>query len=340
MYDGAVTRDERLDAFEAWLHANGAGDEANPVNRSTAAGILAVAGKGAVTAEHVAAGVALAHDAGMTETATMERIGAWLVAFEAGAPLPAIGAAAPVVEPPAAVVARPVVVEAPPVAEPPPALQISIRTSQLNPVTPDEVAAATPVPAKPRRPRTRKGPVLAAVATIAILGGAGAWWITRGDPEPPAPRVTAESTPLARIPELDLPVVFPEGWRVVHLGAGTALVARGSEHQAFVATVPLVTPLAAGMTPEALIAVAHDAEQGAAARLVSSAARYYSEGCEAAGAGVAVCRGTATLGGDVVTLQTYLRLGARRAVLAMFMAKPSVADAKPIAAAIVDSLVL
>lgn len=336
----------KLDDFESWLRATGAGETATPANRTIAAGILAVAGKGPVTAAHVATGLELARDAGITDVATLEQVGALLLAFEAGATPPAV-------------VPEPAIASAP--AEPPPALQISIRTSQPTPRVGDttgdgitirgsqpapRVGQATgliaptvenvdaPAPTAPRRTRS----VLVAVGALAVVGAAGAWWITRDDGEviaPPPPRTAAT---LSKIPELDLTVAFPAGWRVIHAQRSGALVARGSEHQAFLATVPLVSPLAANMAGPALVAVAHDAEQGAAERLVAGAARYYSEGCEVAGEGLAICRGTATLAGDVVTLQTYLRIGPRRAVLAMFMAKPSVAEPAAIAASIVASL--
>jgi hypothetical protein len=325
----------KLDDFESWLRANGLADEATSATRSIAAGILAVAGKGDATAAHVATGIELARDAGISEIATLERVGALLLAFQAGERPPPIGKP---------VVAGPVVAEVLPPAHtvaPPPELQISIRSSQPTPraATAElaRIVDAPPPPVSPPKPATRKGPIVATIGALAMIGAVGAWWILRDDGESYAPPPKPPET-LSSIPELELPVAFPVGWRVVHARKGSAFVARGSEHQAFFATVPLVSPLAATMAGPALVAVAHDAEQGAAERLVASSARYYSEGCEVAADNLAVCRGTATLAGEVVTLQTYLRVGPRRAVLAMFMAKPSVAEPAAIAAAIVASL--
>ena len=285
----AVIADERLDAFEVWLIARGEGAQ---LNRSIAAGFLAIAGKRPVTADDVAAGVALAREAGVGEVEPMERLGALLVEFEA------IGGAQ---EPIA--VARP------------PELAISIRTSRNVPRIDDAaLAAAEPVVAG-AAPRPRR-PIAAIAGAVLVLGGIGAWWILRGDDAP-------EVASLDRIAALDLSVAFPAGWQVAHAKGRTALVTQGADHQAFVAIVRLDPRLA----DDALVTVARQAETAATAELAGA---YASDGCQIAGEHVAVCRGAATIAGHAVPMQTYVRLGAKRAVLAMFTAVPD-------AAAIVDS---
>ncbi len=261
----------KLDAFETWLRATGSPEDVALFSRSLVVGLLAVAGKAPMTAEHVAQAVQLARDAGISDVAPMERLGALLVQLDAVPPQEELPEAAP----------------------PPESLAISIRVPKVSTMSLPVVAA------KPRRP-------FAALAfAVVAVAGAGAWWLTRGDSGPP------DAAPVVVLEE-----VLPDGWRVVHAQRGATLVARGGD-QMFVATLP-----ASAAKDE--LAVARTAEQGATAKLVASAAHYYSEGCAAAGEHTAVCRGTATLpGGEVVTLQTYVRVGARRAVLALVKAASS-----------------
>ena len=312
----------KLDDFETWLRATGTPEDVALFSSSIVTGLLALAGKQAVTAAHVATGVQFARDAGLVDVVAMERIGALLVEFESA---PAVTAA------------------------PPEPLAISIRMPKVSASIP---VVDTPVP--PVSPRRRRPLVPIAVVVVAV-GGVGAWWLTRGDGEPAqveakvaAPSAPSASATIDRLVPLDLPVAFPSGWQLVPstAAAKTARVVYGAptdpDDQVFVATLRLEGALAGGLALEtpALIAVAHDAEAGAAARLLAGEARYYSEGCEAAGAQTAVCRGTATRDGEVVTLQTFVRVGAKRAVLALFMAKPGVPEPRRIATEIVNGFEL
>ena len=136
--------------------------------------------------------------------------------------------------------------------------------------------------------------------------------------------------------------------RVRGESAKTTLVFRGGtaedpEHGAFIGVLPLTGALAEGPTlsDASLIALVRTAEQGTAARLVADAADYRSEGCQLAQVGgqrAGVCSGAATRHGDSVKLQTYLRVGAKRAVIAVFMARESVGDSRIEAAGLVASL--
>jgi len=139
----------------------------------------------------------------------------------------------------------------------------------------------------------------------------------------------------------------PNG-RTATLGAQyrTSVVARGGtaedpEDSAFIATVPLAGALAPGgdITDDALVHAAERAERGTASRVAAEGGTYQTGGCKVSAAGVhtAVCRGTAHEGSETVALQTFLRVGDQRAVVALFMAKLSVSDAAPEADRIVGS---
>lgn len=153
-----------------------------------------------------------------------------------------------------------------------------------------------------------------------------------------------------RIAPLDVAARFPDdGWHyatrtdaapIVTPHAKTALVVRGPaadpDDQAFFATLPLAGALADAAASDArLLAVARDAERGPAAHLAAAHATYYSEGCTKLGPRAARCRGTVTTATTARTIVTHVRLGATRAVIALFASRaPRDAEVDAIAASL------
>lgn len=137
------------------------------------------------------------------------------------------------------------------------------------------------------------------------------------------PRGGADSPELAisHLDALDLDVDLPAGWKAAPPRTDhTALLYRGDlahpDEQLFLA---VVAPL---KTDDAMLQAAKKAEDGAAAQLAATHAVYHGEGCEKSKIeGSVVCRGSANRSGDVVALNAYLRTGAERAVLAVFVVR-------------------
>jgi hypothetical protein len=157
--------------------------------------------------------------------------------------------------------------------------------------------------------------------------------------EPTVPR--APTTPrVTRIDELNLNVRFPPGWRKAsHLlrsstEAGSSvtgvLLFKGESEdkaaqQVFFGMVHRHPEpdggTGAASSDAALIAWTQAAEKAAAARL-SDPRAYASSGCQVTPLGKARaghCQGVAVVAGTSLAFHTYLRLGERRAVLAVFM---------------------
>jgi hypothetical protein len=220
-------------------------------------------------------------------------------------------------------------------------------------------SASKPARAPTSTPRTSPAAARAkAVAAIAVVASAGviAWHLHDASSSAASGTGTGAAH-LDRLAALDLGAEFPAGWHVAPgpgsasaLGAvKTSLVARGGtdadpDDRAFVATLPLTDSLAAGVdtTDDALVKAAAAAERGTSTRIAAGGGTYATGGCSIApvAAHTAVCRGTLREGGATLALQTYVRVGEERAVVALFVAKLSVPDPQGEADRIVASFSL
>ena len=261
-------------------------------------------------------------------------------------------------EPPAPVVERaksepPAILRA--TTEPPTGdLKVSFRAAASNPALvalPDEPEPDAPPAPAARSPRavaaTRRGRLVALAAAVAAAAAIA--YYARGSAPDDAPAHTG------LLAALDLDAEFPAGWHVAPTAASasavkSSLVARGGtdadpDDRAFVATVPRTDLIAPGASAsdEALVKAAERAEHASAARVTAAGGTYQTGGCtaSAAAAHTAVCRGTMhDSAGTTLALQTFVRIGDERAVVALFVAKLTVSDAAHEADAIVASLEL
>lgn len=370
-----VTSDDKTEAFAAWLRDQGI--ELTAGERSLIAGFVALAGRRPVCADDIAQGVELARGAAISEDARLERLGAQLLAFEArnadragergdppagsaiagSTPEPAAPVAAaatsgvrtPVeTEESAAMISSHIAAELKPASP----LKISIRTTAQVPVARPaavaQVSAPRPVGVAPRWPRTRTRKLATVGAALAAAAAAGAFYLGRAAPAPPAAPAThapAVVVPGQRLRRIALGVRLPDGWREAsdaELGEVAAqrdatVVFRGTtpadpEHGVFVA--------AAAAQDGDLIATARTAERGVIRQLGIAASAYQPAGCalvDLAGGKAARCRGVAEPAAGRVAVEIYVRTVGARTIVALSLAKPSQATAAADAAAIVAS---
>jgi hypothetical protein len=203
---------------------------------------------------------------------------------------------------------------------------------------------------------TRRVPKWAIPAAVVVVVGAGVAFAVfkRPNADKPAEPTAPIADHLRRVPQLALDAEFPQGWKVASdagsaIVPNTAVVFRGDsepdpDQAVFLAALPLADDLAAGIdiTDAVLLAAAHDAEVGAAAHVTATGGLYETEGCVLSiiGQHTAVCRGEAKQRGQTMALRTYLRVGATRAVIALFIAKSTVKTATKDAEQIVRSFKL
>jgi hypothetical protein len=225
------------------------------------------------------------------------------------------------------------------VAAPAPEMPAPVRAATEKPA-----AAAAVAPRKPNRGLAAGAAIAAAVVGLVV------WHLHDSSSSGDAP------DHLRRIAPLAIDAEFPDGWHLApdsaaHIGGlgalKTALAARGGtdadpESRAFLAALPLTDSLAAGadITDEALVKAAQSAERGTQSRLLSQGGAYQTGGCTIAAiaAHTAVCRGTVRDGSRTLALQTYVRVGDERAIVALFVSKLSVHDPASEADGIVASL--
>lgn len=308
----ASIRVAAIDAFEVWLRARGDASDVARFNRSIVEGFVAFTSDGKVEPEHVEQGVRFAREAGIPEMDAVERIGALLVAFTRG--------------------------EAPPAAPTP-----TLTPKRLATEPPaNELPAVEPSPtAEQAAPRERA--VSRKLASGLLVGAAvilGMIVVSRfeGDPEtaaskaPDAPTNAPVTPPepragLTRLDGVGLAGRLPAGWRVESAEQpGAAILYRGRDsadpdHGAYLATVP-----ATRTSDDALLAAARTAEREIGIRFDATNNEYLSHDCTVdvlPGSRAAHCKGSVGAG----TVELYVRALGDQHVVALFIAKSSVAPA-------------
>ncbi len=328
-----------LDPFAQWLRQHGTPDEISIYNPSSLQGLLLLARGQPMTDFHIEQGVSFARDSGLEEddVSNLRRIGRLWLRFQSlgGSALAAAQTRIHTPHLPFEITIsgapQPAAVDAPKGQEE------KKEQGKEDVVEFDDIIV--------RSPLRRAAPVLAGAMALVVVGGAAYRFFKRPEPAPVAvPSPAQETVPLGK---LDLKARFPFGWEHLpasgrtHAAPGgavkTALLYRGGSpvqprHAAFVGVMPLAGDLVEGaaISDEALLAATRNGDMGLKLQLFEANTEYQPGGCEVtriAGHRTGLCRGVASRKNGTTTLRTYLLVGGRRGILALFSAAPSVTDA-------------
>lgn len=312
-----------LQAFEHWLKTTGTAEQIALFDQNVVEGILIVAQDQPIAPSHIDDSATLAAESGAPEAFVqrLKQVGDLLLRFQDA---PESRADAPAPKKPKAKAS----------ASPPPKESTPVPGNHRVLESPPS-AQKTSLGSLGLLKKKRSALIAGAGATLCVALFAG-WFVTRKPapasipapmPVEPTPVAATGPQPIRRIHALDLSVRFPAGWQhgKEEGPAGSAVLYSGddeptADQRAFVAVIDHAWAGDAG--DDALLSWTQAAEIGASGPFASDAGSYRSAGCGVSMLGsfrTGHCAGQVPSERGPLALDTYLRMGTRRAALAVFV---------------------